>query len=585
MSYWLFALSAPVALFSMIWLGVVAWRRRQMRGALSLHALAWSAGVWLVCSLGQMFGPQSLTYWLGAVAYVFIPWTPIAWLAFALSLTGRADALRSWPMYVLYAIAIVTGVLGVTMPLHGLIWASWRHVTDGPFHNGVTTYGAWIWAIVPLLWGSVLVGCGLILSSYARALTTYRKLTFWVAAGAILPLLFNVLFLFRVLPTDKDFSVVAFALTAGAFGLALFRFRLLDLQPTARSLLIDRMSEAVLVINPQGVVSDFNAALVGWIAATPPLGERLADCLPELALALERDQGEAELERDGEQRWFDWHATDVGEGALTDRLILLRDVTERRAAEHALQAAHDALQQRNADLDAFAHMVAHDLKTPINGIYGYAQLLALEGDEGPEMQQESTDAILELSQQMVGIIDGLLTLASVRGQAITPVPLDMERITSAALRCLGPLFDSHSAQVTSPDTWPCAAGYAPWVTACWVNYLTNAVKYGGAPPKLALGACEDGDGFARFWVDDNGEGVSPERRVAIFAPFERLHGPDVDGHGVGLSIVQRIVDRLGGACGMDQAPGGGSRFWFTLPAEPLIPTPHGVRDSATVLTR
>lgn len=537
-----------------------------MRGARALYCLAWSAGLWLVCSLGQLFGPSELTYWMGALAYLFIPWTPIAWLAFALSLTGRGDALRSWPMYALYTIAAITGVLGATMPLHGLIWATWEHVTSGPFHNGVTTYGPWLWVLAVVLWGSVLTGCVLILSSYARALNTYRRLTLWVVVGAMMPLLFNVLFLLRVIPSDKDFSVIAFALAAGAFGLALFRFRLLDLQPTARSLLIDRMSEAVVVVNPRGAISDFNAALGVWISPQPLLGEQLADCLPELALAIGQDHGTVELSRGEESRWFEWRATDAGSGTSADRLILLRDVTEHRAAERALRAAHDALQQRNADLDAFAHMVAHDLKTPINGIYGYAQLLTLEDGLESEMQGEATDAILDLSRQMVGIIDGLLTLASVRSQSVTPAPLDMGRIAGDVLRRLGPVLTDHDAQVTMPDVWPVAMGYAPWVTACWANLITNAVKYGGRPPVLTLGAHELADGYLYFWVDDNGDGVPPERRSSIFAPFERLHSGGVEGHGVGLSIVQRVVDRLGGTCGVDDAVSGGSRFWFTLPS-------------------
>lgn len=566
MSYWLFTLLAPVALFSMIWLGVVARRQRHTRGAGALYALAWVAGLWLACSLGQLVGPPALTYWMGAIAYVFIPWTPIAWLAFALSLTGRSDALRSAPMYALYAVAAITGVLGVTMPLHGFIWETWEHVRSGPFHNGVTTYGPWLWVLAVILWGSVLAGCVIILSSYARALSMYRRLTFWVVVGAMMPLLFNVLFLLRVIPSEKDFSVVAFALTASAFGLALFRFRLLDLQPTARSLLIDRMSEAVVVINPRGAVSDFNAALSTWISPESLLGEQVANCLPELALALAQDQGTAELSRGGESRWFEWRATDVGSGAVADRLVLLRDVTEHRAAERALRVAHDTLHQRNADLDAFAHMVAHDLKTPINGIYGYAQLLTLEGDLEPEMRDEATGAILDLSQQMAGIIDGLLTLASVRSQSVTPSPLNMELITSNVARRLGPTFTAHDAQVIMPNSWPVAIGYAPWVTACWANLITNAVKYGGRPPTVTLGAHELADGHLCFWVDDNGDGVPVERRSSIFEPFERLHSTSAEGHGVGLSIVQRVVNRLGGACGVEDAASGGSRFWFTLPS-------------------
>ena len=113
-------------------------------------------------------------------------------------------------------------------------------------------------------------------------------------------------------------------------------------------------------------------------------------------------------------------------------------------------------------------------------------------------------------------------------------------------------------------------GYPPWVEEVWVNYLSNGCKYGGTPPRLELGGETLPGGTARFWMRDGGTGISPEDQARLFAPFTRLGQVHVGGHGLGLSIVHRIIDKLGGQVGVesDGLPGHGSLFYFILPAAP-----------------
>jgi signal transduction histidine kinase len=115
-------------------------------------------------------------------------------------------------------------------------------------------------------------------------------------------------------------------------------------------------------------------------------------------------------------------------------------------------------------------------------------------------------------------------------------------------------------------------GHVLWIEQVWTNYISNAIKYGGDPPTLVIGYDEitdgggnDGRSFVRFWVRDNGEGLSEAQRSKLFTPFTRLHTSRAKGHGLGLTIVRRIVTRLGGEVGMEPVAAGGSRFWFTLP--------------------
>jgi signal transduction histidine kinase len=159
----------------------------------------------------------------------------------------------------------------------------------------------------------------------------------------------------------------------------------------------------------------------------------------------------------------------------------------------------------------------------------------------------------------------LLLLATVRKEDVRAVPLPMGDIVAEALERLTDLLVLSEAEVITPAVWPVGIGYAPWIEEVWVNYVSNAINYGGKPPRVELGADVQGD-TVRFWIRDNGAGVPPEARSRLFTPFTRLSQARASGHGLGLSIVQRIISKLGGEVGVESHDGDGSLFYFTLPS-------------------
>ena len=122
------------------------------------------------------------------------------------------------------------------------------------------------------------------------------------------------------------------------------------------------------------------------------------------------------------------------------------------------------------------------------------------------------------------------------------------------------------ATVHLPATWPVIIGYGPWLQEVWYNYMANAVKYGGRPPILTLGYDEQAEGQVRFWVRDNGPGLAAAAQELFKLGVRSPNAGGQSGHGLGLSIVKRIVERLNGSVGVESEQGVGSTFWFTLPA-------------------
>ena len=240
-----------------------------------------------------------------------------------------------------------------------------------------------------------------------------------------------------------------------------------------------------------------------------------------------------------------------------------------QSANAELRANLQEVETRNTELAAFAHMVAHDLKNPLGVIMTYGELLGDPRVGNDELERSKwSERIVQLGHRMNSIIDSLLFLAEVRITDLEVVTLDMLALADDATDQLSALMLDQDAEgvVENRTGWPRALGYEPWITQVWINYLTNALKYGGDPPRITIGGELQSDGSARYWVRDNGQGIRPEDRPRLFVEFSRLGRGDVTGHGLGLSIVRRIIDRLGGSVGVESEPGQGSRFWFSLPA-------------------
>ncbi len=228
----------------------------------------------------------------------------------------------------------------------------------------------------------------------------------------------------------------------------------------------------------------------------------------------------------------------------------------------------DLLEARNRELAAYDHTVAHNLKHPLSVILATTDAIFHITDLTPEELRAYLMQIHATAQAMDATIDNMLLLSEL-GEVEPPVgPLNMAEIVSRIRLRFVHLIEQHRARIHYPAAWPVSRGYAPWVEEVWANLISNAIKYGGQPPEIELGASLRRDATAMFWVRDNGAGLSVEAQGALFKPFTQFGPARIAGHGLGLAIAKRIVERLGGHLGVESQPGRGSRFLFTLPAQP-----------------
>lgn len=227
--------------------------------------------------------------------------------------------------------------------------------------------------------------------------------------------------------------------------------------------------------------------------------------------------------------------------------------------------AEDALRRSNEELEWFAYRAAHDLSEPLRTITSYTQLLE-RGLKGrlDENQIKSMRFILDAGQRMSTLIDGLLRYAQTTHINRDVTLVNCEAILSRSTANLAEAIRSTGARITH-DRLPeiLADGSLDEV---FQNLISNAIKYrrDQVPPEIHISAQADGPMW-RFSVKDNGIGIKPESKKAIFSVFRRLHGSDIPGSGIGLAVAQKVVTAYGGSIWVESEPGVGSTFFFTVP--------------------
>ncbi|MEM8863628.1 MAG: HAMP domain-containing sensor histidine kinase, partial [Chloroflexota bacterium] len=184
------------------------------------------------------------------------------------------------------------------------------------------------------------------------------------------------------------------------------------------------------------------------------------------------------------------------------------------------------------------------------------------------------------SGKAAAIVDELLALASIRQQDVSIERVDMADVFFQVEQRTESLLQKSGCRLIMPDDWPIVWGYSPWIEEVWVNYLTNAIKYGGNHKDIEIGYTIIDDLTAKFWVKDFGPGLSEEDQSIVFKQYVRIKGSNQEGHGLGLAIAKRIINKLNGDVGVKSKVGEGCLFYFTLP----LPIPEVDKTSLLELT-
>ncbi len=260
--------------------------------------------------------------------------------------------------------------------------------------------------------------------------------------------------------------------------------------------------------------------------------------------------------------------TEIGVAAIAVCLVTaVTHLLQSRASEleHKVQERTADLEGANARLEAFAYSVAHDLRAPLRGLHGIAQALIDDyGDRLDDIGRDYARRLVQEASSMDALIQDLLAYGRLSHVELAVATVDLNDVLDAAVHAVREEIEWAGARIAVASGLPLVTGNRSVLIQVFTNLLSNAIKFGGREPHVRVWSERRAD-MAHVWVEDQGIGIAPQHQDRIFGIFERLHGVEsYPGTGIGLEIVRKGVERLGGRVGVESTIGHGSRFWVEL---------------------
>lgn len=560
---------------------------RKSRGIIYLSLMQLSTAIWaFFYGLEYSATELELKIFWSKFSYLGIVFAPVFFYFFSLYFAHKQKKLTKTLKYGLLAVATLFIISVATNDFHHLHWQSYS--INPEFNTTIYKYGISFWLVFAFNYTLLIFSIANIIPLIFHFPEDFQHQIILLTSACIFPVIGNVMYVFNVSPVPNfDWTPIFFVFSGIILSYTNLRYGTFELIPFARNQILDIMPDGLIIIDNHLRIADINQSFLDLLKQKRDeiIGKTLIEIFPQRRslieqLALKEKIAPVELEStiNGKKKFFDVRIAPLSspKKSQSGRLIVLRDITDKANYEHQISKANYQLKKEItekekliSDLDAFDHTVAHDLKNVIGSIVTSTDLMQLELERKNYENLGEINELIKLSaEKSFHVIKELLTLASVRQQDIKTEMLDMSMIFAEAKNRVMDMVKSSNAEIIEPDDWPAVRGYAPWVEEVWVNFLSNAIKYGGKPPIIEVGANQFyGEKKIRYWIKDNGNGLTKNQQQKLFKKYERFNQTHIEGHGLGLSIVKRIVEKLGGKVGVisNAIPGEGCLFHFTLP--------------------
>jgi PAS domain S-box-containing protein len=296
------------------------------------------------------------------------------------------------------------------------------------------------------------------------------------------------------------------------------------------------------------------------------------------------------LLKDGNYRWFLSNIRVVGEHVYGFAV----DLTDRKRAEQAEQAAKVEAERANMAKSDFLSRMSHELRTPLNVVLGFGQILEMRGSL-TDRDGEAVEQILKAGRHLLELINEVLDLSRIESgrMAISPEPVAIAELAGEALDLIRPLAHERTVRLTA-DLGAChrhVTADRQRLKQVLLNLLSNAVKYNRDGGEVAVSCAEGAPGRLRLQVKDTGPGIPAALMDRLFEPFERLGAElgHVEGTGLGLALSRQLVELMGGEIGAESREDEGSVFWIELdiahPPGTAGPAPRGAAEDNERLPR
>ncbi len=567
------------------------WRQRHMTGASGVLVIMLGAAEWTLCYGLEVAGADLATreFW-ARLEYVGAVVAPLGWLVFTIQYADKSHWLTRRNIALLAVPPALTVLFALTNDTHHLIWA-WVGVTAGVAGLNITP-GIWFWVNVAYSYLLLLGGTVLLIRKIVVSPPLYRRQMGALLLAAFAPWAANALDMLKLNPFEVNLTSFSFIVTGLLVAYAIFRYRFLDLVPIARDTVIESMTEGMLVLDSRNRVVDMNPAMQRTIAADreQAIGKPVEQVLSRWSDTLERfrdaEEARAELSLDvspseGRRTPRDYEVTVSSlkdrRGRANGRLVMVRDITERKQVEIELQHAKDAAEAANRAKSAFLANTTHELRTPLTAIIGYSSILEEKAEEhGLDEFVRYLQKITGAGKRQLALINDLLDLSKIEaGRMQTNAEkFKLALLVEEVMDTCKPLADQNGNTLRLECTGEMGVmrSDAAKVRQSLVNLVGNACKFterGVVTLAIERTQANNTD-WVTFHVSDTGIGISREQMSQLFQPFVQATGMTArkyGGTGLGLAITRNFCRLLGGEISVSSQVGKGSVFTIRVPAE------------------
>jgi PAS domain S-box-containing protein len=578
--------------------GVFAWRHRQLPGIQTFVYVTLAEISWIVGYVFELASPSlaGKIFW-DDFQFIGSMFVPLLLMIFAYEYTGQEKLLPRRTRMVLTVIPVLFLLLLYTNSFHGLVRTPTAQIVSGK------PFDALLYDFTPLMWVSFiysylayLAATVLFIRNLLRQHRLFRAQTLIILVGFVFPFLGSIPGVIGMaILGQRDITPYTFGIANLILAWGLFRYGLFEITPIARDAVMEFMNDGVLVLDAQSRVVDINpAACSGMeITANQAIGLPVAQLLVDRPNLIRFLQNNHPIREDvsytspsGRSFVLDSFLSPLFDqnSKLIGHLLVVRDITKQRRMEAELRKAYDELELRvrrrtteleqanreledkNAELEQFMYTVSHDLRSPlvtINGFLGYLEKDVALGNM--DRFQLDRKRIQEAVLKMQRLLNELLELSRIGRLMNPPQTIAFSDLVQEALEIVEGRLHAGRVRVTVQPDLPAVYGDHQRLVEVLQNLLDNAAKFMGdqPAPHIEIGQRGAEDGKPVFYIKDNGIGIAPDHHERVFGLFNQLD-PKIEGTGVGLAIVKRIVEFHGGRIWVESEAGKGATFCFSL---------------------
>ncbi|MDF2595955.1 MAG: sensor hybrid histidine kinase [Clostridia bacterium] len=584
----LYLIYSSISISVLLIMAVQFWKRRLVVGAGVMTLIMILAAEWSVCIfLSSMWSDLNIKIFWGNLSFIGIAFIPVMWLIFSLQYTQEERWLKRKYIYLLLVIPFITLVMVFTNPYHQFFASDLRsEVLEGStIQLLVYEFTGYFWIHAAYSVSLIMSGMMIFINTLGRFSKIYTKQVIIILLAILIPLIGQGLFLFHLGPVKNlDTTTFSFTFTGILFFIGMFRYRMLDFIPITGAAVIEAMEDLVIVLDNQKRVIDINVSALNRLSKRyeQVIGQDIKSAVEHIGFDEEWEivgkSSKISVNLKDEKKYYDIKRSPLYDkrNHIIGGFVVLRDITNLEKTVRELEKAKYEAEQANKAKSEFLATISHEIRTPINGIVGMAELLksAMLSEE----EKENLKVLEHLAEALLNIINDILDFSKIEAgrMELQKSSMDIreliadivksfsytEKRQQVALNCY---IDEQVPNIIYTDS--------ARLKQILVNLLSNAFKFtekGKIDIHIESIREQDHEVMLLFSVTDTGIGIAKDKLKTLFQTFYQVDSTSkrkYGGTGLGLSIVKKLVELMGGKIGVESEEGLGSKFSFEMTFE------------------